>query len=267
MKVNGLSPAGSLPFGSHKPLLFALTLTYPSLLILTGIFPIMKSSFYVSVPLTLAFVASASLAPYEPPTYPFNPYPTIVFITGAFHVDSAMDILSGQLQQAGYNTRIRSLISVNAPGINVQNDTDALRQDFLQPLIEQQGLDIVLCLHSYAGFPGSAAIAGFSKQERASKGLLGGIIGLIYQSAFIPREGDTVAKDIGGFMSLWQVVNVRPASIFSIPPPVRSEDSPAKAQNRPPQRSQTEVHFLRRRTRAPGQRSCETSLRTIACLL
>ena len=41
----------------------------------------------------------------------------------------------------------------------------------MRPLTEEQGKNIVLYLHSYAGLPGSDAIAGLSKAERAAKGL------------------------------------------------------------------------------------------------
>ena len=78
-----------------------------------------------------------------------------------------------------------------------------LAEGILRPLIEQ-GKDVVLYLHSYAGFPGSSAIAGFSKAERSAAGLQGGIIGLIFQSAFVPKVGDTLLQMIGGNYGPWQ---------------------------------------------------------------
>ena len=143
--------------------------------------------------------------------------PTVVFVAGAFSIDSGMDVISAQLQQAGYGTRTRGLSSVNQPGLTVQDDTTALRQGLLASLIEEQEKDIVLYLHSYAGFPGSVAIVGLSKRERTAKGQLGGIVGLIYQSAFIPHEGDTLLRMIDGHYASWQTVNVRPTSHFPIP--------------------------------------------------
>lgn len=134
--------------------------------------------------------------------------PTIVLITGAFHVDSAMDLLGAQLEQAGFNTRSKGLITVNRPGLTVKDDTLALSAELLNPLIVQEGKDIVLYLHSYAGFPGSAAIAGLSKQERSAKGQKGGVIGLIYQSAFCPVPGKTLIDMIGGNYAPWQVPDV-----------------------------------------------------------
>lgn len=119
-----------------------------------------------------------------------------------------MDLLGAQLEQAGYNTRTLGLITVNHPKVDVSADAVELIVAILSPLIEQQGKDIVLYLHSYAGFPGSHAIKGLSKQERLAAGKQGGILGLIYQSAFIPKEGDTLLKMIGGSYAPWQDPNV-----------------------------------------------------------
>lgn len=109
-----------------------------------------------------------------------------------------MHILGAQLQTKGYNTRTWGLKIVNAPNVSVGEDSILLAEGILKPLIEQQGKDVVLYLHSYAGFPGSSAIAGFLKAERSAKGLQGGIIGLIFQSAFMPKVGDTLLQMIGG---------------------------------------------------------------------
>lgn len=133
---------------------------------------------------------------------------TIVLVPGAFHVDSSFNTLGAQLQQRGYNTRTWGLITIDKPHISIDEDAKALANGMLKPLIEEQGKNIVLYLHSYAGFPGSVAIAGLSKAERAAKGLQGGIIGLIYQSAFIPHPGNTLFQMIGSNYTHWQAPDV-----------------------------------------------------------
>ncbi|MCJ1470004.1 hypothetical protein MMC07_008649 [Pseudocyphellaria aurata] len=132
----------------------------------------------------------------------FNP--TVVLVTGAFHVSSVMHLLSGKLQQAGYSTRSMGLKTPGNSGLSIDHDATALKTELLDLLIEQQGKHVVLYLHSYAGFPGSAAIRGLSQQERAAQGKKGGIIGLIYQSAFIPKEGQTLIDMLGGSYAPWQ---------------------------------------------------------------
>ena len=134
---------------------------------------------------------------------------SIALVPGAFHDSSVMDILRGKLQQAGYNTCCMTLKSVGKSGISINDDVIALKTELLDPVVEEQGKDVVLYLHSYAGFPGSAAIRGFSKSERSAQGKKGGIIGLIYQSAFIPKEGSTLFEMIGGSYAAWQSPDVR----------------------------------------------------------
>ncbi|KAI4179299.1 MAG: hypothetical protein L6R41_007921 [Letrouitia leprolyta] len=117
-----------------------------------------------------------------------------------------MDLLASQLEQSGLKTCTYGLVSVNRPDLGVEDDTAALINN-LQPLVIDEGKDIVLYLHSYAGFVGSAAIAGLSKSERLAKGEEGGIVGLIYQSAFIPIERDTLLGMLGGEFAPWLEVN------------------------------------------------------------
>lgn len=118
-----------------------------------------------------------------------------------------MDHLSFQLKEAGYTPQTVELVTVNQPRLTIQDDVLAL-EEVLHSLIEKQSNDIALYLHSYAGFPGSVAIKGLSKTERLAAGKRGGILGLIYQSAFIPKPGDTLLKMIGGSHAPWQSPNV-----------------------------------------------------------
>ncbi|KAG8528232.1 uncharacterized protein KY384_007149 [Bacidia gigantensis] len=158
---------------------------------------------------------------------------TIVLIPGAWHVDSAMDILSGQLQQRGFNTRTWGVSSVNRANVSIKDDTQAIRDGILSPLIEEQGKDVLLYLHSYAGSPGGSVINGLSKAERLATGKQGGVMGLIYQSAFVTQPGDVLLDLIGGTYTPWQVPNeetglinvIDPKNVFyaDVPEPLASE--------------------------------------------
>ena len=134
--------------------------------------------------------------------------PTIVLISGAFHVASHMSLLQAELAKAAYPCIARSLRTPGAPGLSILDDVKHLKEEVLHPLILEQGKFVVLYLHSYAGFPGSAAIGGLSKEERVAKGEKGGVIGLIYQCAFIPHEGDALIKMLGGSYPEWQAPDV-----------------------------------------------------------
>lgn len=63
---------------------------------------------------------------------------------------------------------------------------------------------MVLYLYSYASFRGSAAIAGFAKAGCVAVGQTGGIMGLIYQAAFLPKERISLNEMIGGQHPPWQ---------------------------------------------------------------
>ena len=136
------------------------------------------------------------------------PNPLIVLVPGAFHLDSSMNLLAAELQKAGYKTHSFGLLTVNRAHKTVKDDAIALHIALSYPFIETHGMDVVLYLHSYAGFPGSAAIGGLSKTERSAKGLKGGIIGLIYQSAFLPKPTDTLLGMANGNYAPWQAPNV-----------------------------------------------------------
>ncbi|KAL8867436.1 MAG: hypothetical protein Q9174_005668 [Haloplaca sp. 1 TL-2023] len=129
-----------------------------------------------------------------------------------------MDLLSSELQNNGYNTQTFGLVTVNNPTLTIQDDAAALIEEVLSPLIEDQNKDIVLYLHSYAGFPGSAAIKGFSKAERLVVGKQGGILGLIYQAAFIPQTGLSLLDMKGGKYPAWHDPNFETGLVGVIDP-------------------------------------------------
>lgn len=53
----------------------------------------------------------------------------------------------------------------------------------------EKGKDSLLVCHSSAGHPGAAAALGHSKKENTAKGHDGGIVGLVFISAFLVDEG------------------------------------------------------------------------------
>jgi hypothetical protein len=94
-----------------------------------------------------------------------------------------------------------SLDPYNPLTADCKSDADFIQQN-LRPLIEQ-GQDVVLVMHSYAGMPAAAAAVGLSKLERKKEGKSGGIIGLIFIGAFIVAEGLSCAGLQGGNLPPW----------------------------------------------------------------
>ena len=185
---------------------------------------------------------------------------TIVLVPGAFHVDSTMDLLGAQLQQAGYDVFSASLVTVNGPNKDIADDVSYLQREVLDPLIKQQGRDVVLYLHSYAGFPGSTAIDGYSKAARLNNGSAGGLLGLIYQSAFIPQQNSTLKQMIGGVYAPWQQLNVRTRDLFVAKRRVLIFLIGCLWTHH---RSRPNPNILRRRPSTPGSSSYTPTLRSI----
>jgi len=132
--------------------------------------------------------------------------PTIVMFAGAFHQKEHLKLVLPLLKAKGYPIISETLSTVNNSAVTLTDDIAQMHGIFTPLFAEDK--DVVLVIHSYAGMPGSAAIKGISKAERASKGLPGGLIGVVYESAFIPAEGVSLVDIIGGFAA-WQNPDVR----------------------------------------------------------
>ena len=125
---------------------------------------------------------------------------TIVLVTGAWHPSSAYKSLISDLVNAGYPVLVTSLPSLNPKDPSVcdcSSDASSVRQQFL-PAIEEEGKDVILLCHSYGGIPGGGAAHSLSKSARMQQGKKGGVVGLIYISAFVVPEGMSLVNYLGG---------------------------------------------------------------------
>lgn len=84
------------------------------------------------------------------------------------------------------------------------NDAAFIKQNLLKPSIDS-GKRIVLITHSYSGGPGGMAAKGLSITERRAAGLPGGIIGLVFISAFIAKQGQSLISGSGGKYAPWVI--------------------------------------------------------------
>lgn len=137
--------------------------------------------------------------------------PTIALVPGAWHTPAHYEPLLEQLRKLGYATISQQLPSVGSEDPKSQsaaNDADFVRRNVLLPELDQ-GKDVIVLMHSYGGSPGSAAAKGLSKTERAAAGQKGGVIGLVYISAFLAGEGDSlVSKNPDGKLHPWVIIDV-----------------------------------------------------------
>ncbi|KAL9003526.1 MAG: hypothetical protein Q9188_003612 [Gyalolechia gomerana] len=97
--------------------------------------------------------------------------------------------------------RLPSCDSWNPRAQSVTNDAAFIKQNLLKPSIDS-GKRIVLITHSYSGGPGGMAAKGLSITERRAAGLPGGIIGLVFISAFLAKQGQSLISGSGGNIAL-----------------------------------------------------------------
>ncbi|KAL9631338.1 MAG: hypothetical protein Q9164_005947 [Protoblastenia rupestris] len=120
--------------------------------------------------------------------------PTVVIVPGGWHPTSSYSSLASALDKAGYpslTTELPSFNPVDPSNTSCTADADFVRQQIL-PLIETDKKEVIMLPHSYGGIPAGGAARGLSKKSRSKKGIKGGVIGLLYMSAFVVPEGQSL---------------------------------------------------------------------------
>lgn len=132
--------------------------------------------------------------------------PTILLIPGAWFHPSTYDDFILQLHNLSFPTAYAPYPSLNPSHpatADAAHDAETILQNSLLPLIEHEGKDVVIVMHSYGGVPGSSAANGLSKAQRSAQGKKGGILGLIHISGFVLPGGASVADGQGGQLPEW----------------------------------------------------------------
>ncbi|KAJ5371872.1 hypothetical protein N7517_003878 [Penicillium concentricum] len=125
---------------------------------------------------------------------------TILFVPGAWITPAFYQPFIHALTVARYDVHYAGYPSLDPKDplvADCQTDTDAV-SDILQSLVEDEGKDVLVFMHSYGGMPGSAAASGLAKSQRAQEGKAGGVIGLLFLGAFVVAEGLSCAGLQGG---------------------------------------------------------------------
>lgn len=127
--------------------------------------------------------------------------PIIVLIPGAFHRPSSWRRVTEGLRSQGF-TVLAPPLAVCGDATDSKKFVDATVTDDvkiihseLQPLMDQ-GKEAVLVSHSYGSLPGSVAVEGQTVEERAARGLKGGIKAIVTISGFaFPVSGKSIMGD------------------------------------------------------------------------
>ncbi|KAL7893993.1 Alpha/beta hydrolase fold-1 [Trichoderma sp. SZMC 28014] len=122
--------------------------------------------------------------------------PTIVLLHGAWHGPSSWDAVASQLNEYQYPFEtVRLLSSGGEPSTSVAEDAVHIQK--LTSQLADAGKDIILVMHSYAGIPGTESAKGLLKKDRQADGKLGGIVSLVYITAFVIPPGTSLVSYFG----------------------------------------------------------------------
>ncbi|KAJ5520831.1 hypothetical protein N7463_001284 [Penicillium fimorum] len=147
---------------------------------------------------------------------------TILFVPGSWITPAFYQPFIHALTDASYEVHYAGYPSLDPedPLVdNCQADTDAV-SDILQSLVEDEGKDVLVFMHSYGGMPGSAAASGLAKWQRAQEGKTGGVIGLLFLGAFVVAEGLSCADLQGGNLPPWILLDQPSANVNIVDDPI-----------------------------------------------
>jgi len=126
----------------------------------------------------------------------------IIIVPGSFAQPPPYEVLAQVFKTQGYNARVIPLLSANdgtrLPAATMQDDAAHIRAAILSTLDSPSSpRNVVLAVHSYAGFPGSEALKGLDKATRSSAGKPTSVLGFVAMASFLPQEGDCLRSVMG----------------------------------------------------------------------
>ncbi len=139
-----------------------------------------------------------------------HPRPTIVFVPGAFHIEAHFQPISSLLNRASFPTVTVSLPTTSqATACSYRDDVYAIRS-VLETLVEEEGKEVLLAVHSYGGVPGCQTVCGLERSKRKAEGKSGGIVHVLFITALLVEQGRRMAEALeGGKAPNWAVFKVR----------------------------------------------------------
>ncbi|KAL8387928.1 hypothetical protein RB595_009569 [Gaeumannomyces hyphopodioides] len=134
--------------------------------------------------------------------------PATLCIPGAWQLPVAFDALKADLTKAGFpDVSVVSLPTVGGttlPLAGLGDDVAAVRAE-LDRLVAK-GSDVVIYSHSYGGVVASNAVEGYDKKTRAAAGNAGGVVSIVYASAFLVPKGLSLLDLLGGQPLPWMIL-------------------------------------------------------------
>ncbi|OTA99275.1 hypothetical protein M426DRAFT_325259 [Hypoxylon sp. CI-4A] len=114
--------------------------------------------------------------------------PIFVLLHGSWHSPQCWSRVIEALDKAGYRAVAPALPSTGStpPTPDWSGDVETIRKT-VSDLVPEN--DVVVVAHSFSGMTAGTALEGLDKQTCASKGFKGGVVRLVYITAFIVPEG------------------------------------------------------------------------------
>ena len=131
--------------------------------------------------------------------------PSIIFIPGSYVLLSVYQPLFDAVSKAGYEIKgihpptvgLRSRQGRDGPAPSMYDDAAMIAQETEK--LADQGKDVILMGHSYAGVPMSQSTKGLGKEERKAQGKPGGIVRLAFIACLVPAVGNSAGSLLGRF--------------------------------------------------------------------
>lgn len=131
--------------------------------------------------------------------------PSIIFIPGSYVLLPVYQPLFDAVSKAGYEIKgihpptvgLSSRQGRDGPAPSMYDDAAVIAQEVEK--LADQGKDVILMGHSYAGIPMSQSTKGLGKEERKAQGKPGGIVQLAYISCLVPAIGNSAVSLLSRF--------------------------------------------------------------------
>ncbi len=152
--------------------------------------------------------------------------PTVVIVPGFWEGRETYNATTREIISAGYactTVQLPSTGTVPPNNPTMHDDINAIRR-VLENILEREGKEIVLVMHSAGGFLGSNAIEGMSVEERKAQGKDGGVRKLLVLTAGLLPEGTLHTTPPFGDIHVcdsWRVLPCQPLHLIlaSLYPP------------------------------------------------
>ncbi|KAI0184663.1 Alpha/beta hydrolase fold-1 [Xylaria flabelliformis] len=146
--------------------------------------------------------------------------PTVFFIPGAWHEPWVFDSVRSILSARGFETEASSLATIGSADPSGGLHVDAAKIRSALTGLVNEGKEVVLVAHSYGGIVASNSVDGLGIKQRATSGVKGGIIMILYLAAFAIPVGTNLLMNFGGsYAAWWNIVKdfftpIEPLDVF-----------------------------------------------------